>query len=174
MLTPQADIIIVGAGIAGLSCAHHARKAHKTTHILERSRRAGGRCATRNIGGYLADHGTPYLHGKDQAFVELLRRMPATARPWPKVVEGLAPADLDLAAMPERRPLAVEQGINAFAQGLASDTQVQIQANVSALFTQDAGLITLAIEGGTQVAGFMRRAGTRARAKPRARRSPCR
>ncbi len=44
-------IIVVGAGLAGVTCARTAAAAGLPVTVLERSRRAGGRMASRRIEG---------------------------------------------------------------------------------------------------------------------------
>jgi len=53
----HADIIIIGAGIAGLTAAHYLHKAGRDVTILECSDRVGGRMKTDHIDGYTLDHG---------------------------------------------------------------------------------------------------------------------
>ncbi|MCD7437508.1 FAD-dependent oxidoreductase [Streptomyces lincolnensis] len=57
MLEPayQADVVIVGAGIAGLSAAHRLNSAGVTTAVLEAAPCAGGRMATEKVDGFRLD-----------------------------------------------------------------------------------------------------------------------
>ncbi len=51
------SVVVVGAGLAGLTCAIYLqRSGHKVT-ILEASDRVGGRVKTDSVNGYLFDHG---------------------------------------------------------------------------------------------------------------------
>ena len=54
-------VIIVGAGIAGLSCARQLQKAEIPFQIIEASDRIGGRVKTDQIDGFLLDHGFQVL-----------------------------------------------------------------------------------------------------------------
>lgn len=57
MLEPayQADVVIVGAGIAGLSAAHRLTSAGITTAVLEAAPCVGGRMATEKVDGFRLD-----------------------------------------------------------------------------------------------------------------------
>ncbi len=55
------DVIIVGAGLAGLSCAVKLAEAGRAITVLEASDRAGGRVRTDHIDGFTLDHGFQVL-----------------------------------------------------------------------------------------------------------------
>jgi phytoene dehydrogenase-like protein len=56
-----ADVIIVGAGLAGLSCAFHLRKGGMSALIVEASDGVGGRARTDRIDGFVLDRGFQVL-----------------------------------------------------------------------------------------------------------------
>jgi phytoene dehydrogenase-like protein len=51
----QADVVIVGAGVAGLSAAHRLTSAGLTTAVLEAAPCAGGRMSTEKVDGFRLD-----------------------------------------------------------------------------------------------------------------------
>nr|WP_055485659.1 FAD-dependent oxidoreductase [Streptomyces sp. WMMB 322] len=53
--TPDADVVVVGAGLAGLTAAHHLTAAGLHVTVLETTSQVGGRMATENVDGYLLD-----------------------------------------------------------------------------------------------------------------------
>ncbi|MFD8304126.1 NAD(P)/FAD-dependent oxidoreductase [Streptomyces sp. NPDC059690] len=57
MLEPayQADVVIVGAGVAGLSAAHRLTSAGVTTAVLEAAPGTGGRMSTEKVDGFRLD-----------------------------------------------------------------------------------------------------------------------
>jgi phytoene dehydrogenase-like protein len=55
------DVVIVGAGLAGLSCAKHLQRAGKRVAIYEASDGVGGRVRTDELDGYLLDRGFQVL-----------------------------------------------------------------------------------------------------------------
>ena len=65
MSTPDPDVIIIGAGMAGLAAAAALRKRGIAAMVLEASHRAGGRAYTTRppeLGGAWFDHGAMWLH----------------------------------------------------------------------------------------------------------------
>ena len=55
------DVVIVGAGLAGLSCAKHLQRAGKKVAIYESSDGVGGRVRTDELDGFLLDRGFQVL-----------------------------------------------------------------------------------------------------------------
>ena len=62
------DVAVIGAGIAGLTCAQQLHQAGYAVMVLEKSRGVGGRVATRRLPPTWADHGTCYLSPQDESF----------------------------------------------------------------------------------------------------------
>ncbi len=60
-MTTEHDVIVVGAGIAGLACARRLVKAGKRTVVFERSHAIGGRVRTDVVDGFQLDHGFQVL-----------------------------------------------------------------------------------------------------------------
>lgn len=55
------DVLIIGAGIAGLTLAQRLQTAGLQVLVIDKSRGVGGRLATRRVGEDRLDHGLPYL-----------------------------------------------------------------------------------------------------------------
>jgi predicted NAD/FAD-dependent oxidoreductase len=70
---PRHPIVIVGAGIAGLSAAATLRDMGLPYLVLERFGKPGGRMNTRSGEGWVADHGVPYFRLSDTALCDLIR-----------------------------------------------------------------------------------------------------
>ncbi|MBT6459840.1 MAG: FAD-dependent oxidoreductase [Planctomycetaceae bacterium] len=80
----QYDIVVIGAGIAGLMASNYLSKAGYKVAVLEKSRGVGGRMATRRLGEAVCDHGTQYFSVKGRAFgsVVLEARESGAVMPW--------------------------------------------------------------------------------------------
>ena len=129
------DVLIVGAGIAGLSCARRLHDAGLTVTLLEKSRGIGGRCATRRVEGQAVDHGVAFYHGSDPDFLEALR----DAAPdelldgWPHKVQGSGRPCQPRSFHPGEGRLAFADGVTCFPKALARDLDIQFEHRVAAL-----------------------------------------
>ncbi|MFB2982560.1 NAD(P)/FAD-dependent oxidoreductase [Microseira sp. BLCC-F43] len=66
------DVAVIGAGIAGLTCAQQLHQAGYNTVVVDKSRGVGGRAATRRVNGIRADHGLRYLEANGERVEELI------------------------------------------------------------------------------------------------------
>ena len=69
----DADVVIVGAGIAGLVAARELVGAGLRVIVLEKGRGVGGRMATRRLGVAVCDHGAQFFTVRGRAFGTLVR-----------------------------------------------------------------------------------------------------
>jgi len=60
-MSEEHDVIVVGAGMAGLACARALASSGRTPLVLERSHAIGGRVRTDAVDGFLLDHGFQVL-----------------------------------------------------------------------------------------------------------------
>lgn len=65
-------VAVIGAGIAGLSCARALQEAGVSVVVFEKSRSLGGRCATRRWEGHVVDHGAQYFTVRSEEFRAVL------------------------------------------------------------------------------------------------------
>ncbi|MEZ4961390.1 MAG: FAD-dependent oxidoreductase [Saprospiraceae bacterium] len=88
------QVIIVGAGMAGLSAARHLNKANISCLVLDKGRGVGGRMATRRVGDATFDHGAQFFSAKTpsfQSFVKEARQMGAVNEWWPGIPDTTHP-----------------------------------------------------------------------------------
>jgi predicted NAD/FAD-dependent oxidoreductase len=69
----DADVVIVGAGIAGLVAARELVASGVRVIVLEKGRGLGGRMATRRLGAAVCDHGAQFFTVRGRAFGTLVR-----------------------------------------------------------------------------------------------------
>ncbi len=68
------SVAVVGAGIAGLSCATVCRDAGLSVTVFEKSRGVSGRMSTRRGENWEADHGAQYFTARDPIFRKEVNR----------------------------------------------------------------------------------------------------
>jgi len=138
----QQNVIIVGAGLAGISLARQLTGQGHTVTLLEKSRGVGGRCATRRVRSaessmeVAVDHGLPLLHGRSPEFREMVAAAAASCTlvpDWPLHVQGQGTPCQPQGYDSRSRRWAVQQGVNAVAKHLARELVVQRQTRVTRL-----------------------------------------
>ncbi|WP_224750204.1 NAD(P)/FAD-dependent oxidoreductase [Halomonas sp. ML-15] len=68
MPPPSSSIAVIGAGIAGLSCARTLRAAGHAVTLFDKGRGPGGRLSSRRAPGAIVDLGAQYFTARDPAF----------------------------------------------------------------------------------------------------------
>lgn len=67
------DVLVLGAGIAGLLAARRCADAGLSVRVLDKGRRVGGRMATRRVDRAVFDHGAQFVTLQDPEVVDLAR-----------------------------------------------------------------------------------------------------
>jgi len=84
------DVIVVGAGIAGLGVAGLLQRNGLKTLVLEKSKTPGGRAKTRELpGGWRLDSGTHCVDNGDKSAVADLLRKVGKEIAWTRTLEGM-------------------------------------------------------------------------------------
>ena len=79
------DVVVLGAGVAGLEAARRLRRAGARVVVLEARGRIGGRVDTRIAPGWPVpiDAGAEFVHGRHPALLAALRAARVSVR-WPE------------------------------------------------------------------------------------------
>lgn len=70
-MSSKSDVLVVGAGLAGMSAAIHLQNAGRSVTVIESSDRAGGRVTSDHIDGYICDRGFQLINSKYPALIDL-------------------------------------------------------------------------------------------------------
>jgi renalase len=120
------EIAVIGAGIAGLTCAQKLQQAGKSVILIDKSRGLGGRLATRRLAGTHADHGVCYLQAKGDRFGQWMDELVSVGilRVWTTGIHRLA-ADGSL-QLPSKLAncYAAPLGANSIAKYLGRDLEI--------------------------------------------------
>jgi len=134
-------VTVIGAGIAGLTCARELGRRGVPCRVLERAVTPGGRCTTGTFEGVRVDHGMPLLHAGSREFGRELDALPedGKVRGWPVRVRGRRLADHASAYRGQRR-MARREGVEVLVRHLADAIDVRTGVTVERL--EDAGATT--------------------------------
>lgn len=159
ILHSMADVLVVGAGVAGLSAARALRQRGADVVLLEKSRGFGGRAASRSVHGHRIDHGAQFITVRDVRFAAQVDAWAdaGVVREWSRgvarwtAVEGWQPAS------PQAHPrYACPAGMNAIGKALADGLDVRRETTVRVVRPADGGWSVLTHEGPTfQAAGII-------------------
>jgi len=123
-------VAIIGAGLAGLSCAQALRSAGITVRVFESGPVVGGRCATRLWQGHLVDTGIQYFTAQSTEFKrELLTRL----RQFRPIISPILDQDNKVVINSTGPRFYVLQGNNYFAHVLSQGIDVCLNTRVETL-----------------------------------------
>jgi phytoene dehydrogenase-like protein len=108
----RADVVVVGAGLAGLSAAVRLQAAGCDVHVLESSASAGGRLSTERIDGFVVDRGFQVLNTGYPRAADLDLDALELGFFWPGAVFRQG-AQLHRVLDPRRRPSGVPDTLRA-------------------------------------------------------------
>ncbi len=142
------DVIVVGAGMAGLRCARSLVDAGCQVVVLDKSRGVGGRVATRRLEGTWADHGTCYLSPQGERFQRFLYDLAEAGVifPWTEQVYEIGQEGQLQAPPPEDcypRWVAPD-GMTAIAKVLTPGLDIRYQHRVDTIHATPTGWLVKA------------------------------
>lgn len=120
----EIDILVIGAGMAGLTAALAVQAAGLRVTVLDKGRGVGGRVATRRLGEAVFDHGAQFFTARDAQFIEMVREWESSGQvvEWCRGFEG----------NPDGHPRWRGQpGMTAIAKQLAAGLEVRLQQQVT-------------------------------------------
>lgn len=160
MTQPDVDVVVVGAGLAGLTAGRALRAEGASVVLLDKGRRPGGRCATRRLGGQPLDTGAQFLTVRSEAFRALVDRWRGQGvgiREW---AHGFARADAVTAGPTSAQTsddghprYSVTGGMNGLAAHLARDLDVRCSVHVTRIEGDDEGWTITSRDGGVAARG---------------------
>lgn len=131
--TPR--IAIIGAGMAGISCAHALQEMDCSPVLLEKSRGVGGRLATRRTAeGDQFDHGAQYITAREPAFQQMLQTLEQH-----QSVAAWAPLDPVRSTPPAQPWMVGSPGMSALLKPLAATLELHTLTTVTALSRRATG-----------------------------------
>lgn len=147
-------VIVVGGGLAGISCARHLAGAGVDVQVLDRGRRLGGRMAVKRIDGRAVDTGASYFTVSDEGFQRVVDDWATRglARAWTdtfEVFQDGARAEPKQGSMRWGAPGGLRGLVEDLAHGLPVErhTVTSVSQGSSGLLVDDrpAGAVVLAM-----------------------------
>ncbi len=150
--TTHSDVLIVGAGMAGMMAAHHLIGAGARVQIVDKGYYPGGRMASKTVNGGLADIGAQFFSARDPLFQSWVDRWQAEdlifvwSHGWSDGSLGVAPQ--------EGHPrYAVHGGMRALALRLADGLNVRTDTTLSRITLKGERWEAIDEQGGRYSAG---------------------
>ncbi|GGN85919.1 NAD/FAD-dependent oxidoreductase [Actinoplanes lobatus] len=138
------DVVVVGAGVAGLSCARALTDGGARVRVVERSRVVGGRLASRRYDDRYVDIGAAYLVADDPDFTAQVDawRTRGLARPWTDTLSVYPGGERTTGPVRWAAP----GGLRSLATDLATGLDVRLSTDLDTI-PADADIAVLAMPG---------------------------
>jgi renalase len=133
------DVLVIGAGLAGLACAERLAGAGQRVLVVDKARGVGGRLATRRGEGVTFDHGAQYFTARDPRFSVTVGEWAerGLVAPWQARIMAFDGHSLSVSG-PETRYVGLP-GMNAICKAIAARLDVQCERRVVLLVREDSG-----------------------------------
>lgn len=129
---------IIGAGIAGLSCAVRLTSLGHQVELFEKGRGPAGRMSTKRGDDWTADHGAQYFTARDPIFIKQVERWLAegVAAAWSPELKVFESGQWTTSQSKDVRYVGIP-GMNAPAKQLAKDLTIHTSQTIDALNQKD-------------------------------------
>ncbi|MEQ8711094.1 MAG: FAD-dependent oxidoreductase [Rhodospirillales bacterium] len=130
MTDPETKIAVIGAGIAGLSCAAALTASGYDVHVFDKGRTPGGRISTRRNEQGLFNHGAQFFTARDPDFVSATNHWKTKG-----LITELAEQPAELGQSGDRPPAAARYtgvpAINDLAGSMARGLSVRCDVEIA-------------------------------------------
>ena len=157
---PEPDVLVVGAGVAGLVAARSLVDRGLTVTVLEGGDGPGGRLATRQVAGATLDHGAQFFTVRSPEFGALVDHWRAVGVPISEWSRGFAqatdirvgPSGITATGEDGHPRYVVDGGMRVLARMLAADLDVRYGCRAQAVWAAGARCrVAATAHGGAQV-----------------------
>jgi renalase len=127
------EVVVIGAGLAGLICATQLRRQGFNPKVVEKSGGVGGRMATRRLQGTHIDHGAQYISPRGSDFAHFLSKLESLdlVKPWTDKIYDLSTDGLEAPLLDDIYPrYCCPDGMTAIAKHLATDLTVELKTRI--------------------------------------------
>jgi renalase len=151
--TPLYDVLIIGAGMAGLTAATPLINAGLTVLLVDKGRGVGGRLATRRFANSCwFDHGAQYFTANTPTFANAVQQWESAGlvRPWFEQLvwfEGDTVTQEAPQYPSRKRYIPTGAGMNSLAKQLATGLNIQTSTRIVKLATQPTGWLATDEQG---------------------------
>lgn len=114
------DVVVIGAGLAGLRCATLLARAGRDVVVLDAADDVGGRQRTDRVDGFLLDRGFQVVNPRYDALARALDPADLDLRPFPVGVRVVHGGRSDVLAHPLRHPELLPATVAGALSGLVS------------------------------------------------------
>jgi predicted NAD/FAD-dependent oxidoreductase len=138
------DVIVIGAGWAGLSAAERLLRAGLRVLVIDKSRGPGGRSSTRRQEGFEFDHGAQYFTARRARFREAVEGWKARGliAPWTPRLKVFGSRPESAGTPPEERLVGVP-GMNSVLSTLARGLDCRFTTRVETLHRDERWRVVL-------------------------------
>ncbi len=144
--TFSCDVLVVGAGIAGLMAAHRLEAAGKTVVVVDREERVGGRIITEHVAGGWADTGAQFFTVRDPEFAEFVAEWLAEGLVF-EWSTGWSGGSLLPPAQDAYPRYAAREGLTAVPRHLAQNLTIHKAVNIESIMPVAGGWIAVSDSG---------------------------